>query len=204
MVAAASIGVEQPCRQSPAEQAHVVVLLGGVPFYSGQPRPGRLLPPRSLGKALRQLLKSCESRVREHLKALPPGRSAQAEALVAAYKQWEHRVRTRHLTPHHLRAPEADHFQAFTLPNAVRQQLRRQLAEPLSATAPDCRLRIEARLPITPCLRLLDKVAVYLRAPHYCTRSHRYRPFATGQWEPLAEDRVKAALCCGTLVVVVE
>lgn len=105
MVAAASIGVEQPCRQSPAEQAHVVVLLGGTPLYQGQPRPGRLLPPRSLGKALRQLLKSCESRVREQLKALPPGRPAQAEALVAAYKHWEHRVRTRHLTPHHLRAP---------------------------------------------------------------------------------------------------
>ena len=59
-------------------------------------------------------------------------------------------------------------------------------------------------VPISPCLRLGDKVAVYHREPRYHPRSGRLLPGATGQWQPIAPHRVHAQLVGLHLVVVVQ
>ncbi|HMQ74463.1 MAG TPA: hypothetical protein PKE21_05365, partial [Flavobacteriales bacterium] len=95
-----------------------------------------------------------------------------ARELLGRAKEWAQAVQRRVLAPHRLRIDGGDRFQAFPLPNAVRLQLLRQPAAP----AP---VLVALVVPVTPCMRLLDKVAVHLRPP--CRR--RRRP--TGHWQPL-------------------
>lgn len=236
----ASIGVEIPCRKGAWDDAHLVVLLNGMVLCHCAPRAGRLVPPRSLGKALKLLLTNEGAKVRAQLTQMPKGQKQQADDLVRSFRKWEQGVKDNYLTTHYLRLQPTDHFQAFAAPNAVRCQLMRQCGfvvedaelavpttepaekprakkqrtkkpkpvpeEPLATDLPSapCHVRLLLIWPITPCLRLVDKVAVHLREPHYCQRTHRYRPFATGKWCPVPEDHVHTTLCCGALLVMVE
>lgn len=113
-----------------------------------------------------------------------------ARELLGRAKEWAQAVQRRVLAPHRLRIDGGDRFQAFPLPNAVRLQLLR----PPAAPAP---VLVALVVPVTPCMRLLDKVAVHLRPP--CRR--RRRP--TGHWQPLPEHRVQAQLVGCHVVVVV-
>jgi len=232
----ASIGVEIPCRKGAWDDAHVVVFLNGLVLCHCAPRAGRLVTPRSLGRAIRELIRKDEVRFRKLIANMPSGQKQRADDLVEGFKKWKEHVQENYLTTHYLRLQPIDHFQAFATPNAVRCQLMRQCgfvfedAEPAMPTAepaekprakkqrtkkakpvPEeplatepCHVRLVFIWPITPCLRLVDKVAVHLREPHYCERSQRFRPFATGKWWPVPEDHVCTRLCCGALLVVVE
>lgn len=229
MSRSASIGLEVPCRKRAVATVQVTVTLNEVFLCYCEPRAGRLVPPRALAKALRRILLQEETKVRTQLTTLPKGQQARADELVKAFKSWKKHVEDNYLTPHYLRLLPTEQFKAFALPNALRCQLLRQCyPEPLAQVPPAkkprnkkpeptteqplasaahltaCHVRLVFIWPVTPCLRLLDKVAVYLREPHYCPRTHRYRPFATGNWWPIPDEHVHATLCNGAVMVVVE
>lgn len=166
-------------------------------LYEGQvlgcyaQRTGRLLPPRHLGRDLIALLAQCEKRLRTHIKALPNGHAAHARQLVEAHVNWEKEVRANYLTGHYLRVAQSECFACWEVPEVVRRQLARQQAPGWTGDI----LTIALVLPVTPCLRLLDKVSAYHHAPG---RN------ATGHWVQMADAHVQACLCAGCLVVVVE
>ncbi|MBK8341626.1 MAG: hypothetical protein IPK99_17345 [Flavobacteriales bacterium] len=168
------------------------------------PRSGRLLPPRELGKALRTLLAAHWKQALARYTTLARTDPQQANSLKAQAQAWMEQVRRHHLTPHHLRVPRTDRFSCWALPECVRRQLLRQLAHAPQDLEPQHRLRLLFIVPVTPTLRLLDKLAVYLRAPHTCPRTGRHRPMATGQWWPLPMERVHAELVADVVVVLVE
>ena len=186
-MAYAALGVELPCHRLAPEPCPLWVLYNGEVLGPYGSRPGRLLPPRSLGRALRQLLVGCEAQVRERIKALPPGRTIQAQAMVEDYRRWEARIRAEYLTGHYLRVAHSAHFACWQLPTAVHDQLLRY---PLEGPP----VQLVLLLPLTPCMRPQEKVSVYLHAPG---RS------ATGQWLPWPEERVEVGVWFESLVVVV-
>lgn len=187
----ATLGVELPCRHLPPHDGLLMVLHHRQVLGCYARRTGRLLPPRHLGRELKGLLSGCEQQVRARIKALPAGRAAQAEDMAKEYKAWRKQVEADHLTGHYLRVPHTEQFVCWQLPVAVHDQLVRQHTTPCEPID----LTLVLVLPVTPCLRLLDKVSVYHHAPG---RN------ATGHWVQLPDDHVQACLCGWSLVVVVQ
>ena len=187
----AALGLELPCHKLPPHHGLLMTLYQGQLLGCYPQRTGRLLPPRHLGRELITLLAQCEKRLRERIKALPNGHAVLAQHLVERYQAWEKQVRANYLTGHYLRIAQSECFVCWQLPDCMRRQLERQ-------QTPDWKgdiLTIAVVLPITPCLRLLDKVSAYHHAPG---RN------ATGHWVQVPDAHVQACLCAGCLVVVVE
>lgn len=191
MFARASLGLELPSKRTLPRGIQVYALYREHILCQCTPRSGRLLPPRSLGRAIKALIKQYEDQVAARIKALPDTRRRKAEALklARAFRRWRKAIHKRYLTSHHLRVDQTERFACWGLPEALRQQLLRQA----NAEAPPLRLLFLA--PVTPYIRLLDKVAVYHRAPGR---------FATGQWQQVPQERVHAELCGHWVVVLVE
>lgn len=181
----AALGVELPCKRISPGACPLWILYNGTVLgpYSG--RTGRLLPPRTLARALRKLLVECQAQVRDRILALPPGHTIKAQAMAEDHRRWEKSVRAQYLTGHYLRKPTSDQFACWKLPTAVYDQL---LRDPLDVPL----VQLLLLLPLTtPCP--LDKVTLYLHAPG---RS------ATGQWLPWPQERVQLAVWSTSLVVV--
>ncbi len=194
------IGLELPCRRRPPASSVVLVLVNGCPVYIGGPCAGRLCPPRRLVRAVRALLRSHMQAVRAQADRLAARQPQRARELVVRAKEWTQRVQRHCLAPHRLRVDGGDRFQAFRLPNAVRLQLLRQ-QQPHAPHPVEVQVAIV--VPVTECMRLLDKVALYLRAPHRCPRTGRYgRP--NGHWQPVPDAHVQAQLVGHHVVVVVQ
>lgn len=193
----AAVGLELPCRKAPGTDSLVQLLLRDEPVHTAHRKPGRLLPPRPLAKALRALLRACDHKAMAHARALARTDAVQAAAHEARHHQWLARVRRMHLTPHQLRVPLTDRFACWHLPVSAWRQFMTQLAEPAHTWPRAFRLGLLAQVPITPCLRLGEpwELAVYLHAPS------RY---ATGPWLQVPPERVHARIEGWKVVVRVE
>ncbi|MBK9275933.1 MAG: hypothetical protein IPM49_15530 [Flavobacteriales bacterium] len=191
------IGLELPCRRRPPADSLLLVMVDGRPVYTAGPCAGRLCPPRRLVRAVRALLRGHVQAVRAQADRLALRQPQEARELVGRARDWAQDVQRRVLAPHRLRTDGGDRFQAFPLPNAVRHQLLRQQGTPDAAG-----VQVALVVPITPCMRLLDKVAVYLRAPRRCPRTGR-RTRPTGHWQPVPPAHVQAQLVGHHVVVVV-
>ncbi|MBL7981549.1 MAG: hypothetical protein JNL52_07030 [Flavobacteriales bacterium] len=191
------IGLELPCRRRPPASSLLLVLVDGWPVYTAGPCAGRLCAPRRLVRAVRHLLRAHVQAVRTQADKLALRQPQRAQELLRRAKEWAQAVQRRCLAPHRLRIDGGDRFQAFPLPNAARLQLLRQQ----TAQAPAC-VQVVLVVPVTGCMRLLDKVAVHLRAPRRCPRTGR-RTRPNGHWQPVPEAHVQAQLVGLHVVVVV-
>lgn len=203
MVPQAAMGLELPSTASIPATTLALVLFNGFIIHQCRPRSGRLIGPRQLAKGLEALLRNCEAAMRKRIEKLPRGQLELARLLARGHAYWEQQVRKRYLTGHHLRIPGTEAFGCWALPEAVRLQLLRQFA----ATGPwplANRLRLVLLSPVTEQLRLLDQVAVYLRAPNPCGPKGRTAEGATGLWMPVPPDHVTASLQADMVVVIVE
>lgn len=202
MLGYASIGVEVPDRQRIAADAFVLLLYHGQPLLCCPPRPGRLLPHRHLGPELRKLLNAYHEQVKATCRNLQYTNRPMADALLAQARSWVQRIQQQHLTTHHLRLQPSESFQAFALPDCARLQLlRQQAAGPSDPEASALQVCIAVRA--TSSLRQQEPVAVYLRAPYTCPRTGRRRLCASGQWQPLPDERAQAQVVGQWFVVVV-
>lgn len=186
----ACIGVELPCRRVIPAKSCALVLADDRPIYIGSPHPGRLCPPRRVAREVELLLKHHVHQARTEARRIGPKDPTAADALVKRANAWANGVRKQHLGPHRLRV-QCDRFRAFDLPDIVYQLLVLQAWGTPRAGMP--LLQVCIVVPVLPCLRLLDKVAVYLRAP----------ATTTGQWLPLPEQLVQAELSGRYVLVLV-
>ena len=198
MFARASVGLELPSKRAlpPAVQLYLVHRHAFIAQCSQ--RPGRLLPCRALGRALRALLRAYEIQVERLIRTVPPKRrNGAARNMRRAFRRWRRAIIARYLTGHYLRVNPTERFCCWRLPPCAYEQLLRQLQEAQGLEAGELRLLI--LVPLTPHIAvdlvLQDQLAVYLHAP---ARS------ATGNWLQVPPERVHATVCGGQLVVVVE
>ena len=201
MGAGAAFGLELPCRGRCAPDAFLLVYHGGRLVATSRPRPGRLRPPRRLKRELQDLLAA--HRKATQAAAAAAGGGPVSAALRAAAEAWQARIRACYLTTHYLRVPQTDRFQCFPIPKCVQAQLARQVAGGQEAIRPSGHLSLVALLPVTPSLRLLDKLSAYLRAPGPPGSNGRPGRGATGQWLIVPAERVQARLVGRWVVVVV-
>jgi hypothetical protein len=192
----AHIGVELPCRRSLPAGSCVLVFMDEQPIHLGGPSPGRLCPPRRVVRAVKTLLREHRRTMRERARQLAARDPAAAQALWDRTKAWMADVRTRHLAPHRMRVPLTDRFKAFAIPEVVRLQLLRQIFDQRRPGDPAVQLCLV--VPVAPCLRLLDKVAVYLHAP-----SPLRQPRCTGDWWAVPEHHVQVGLVGAHVAVLV-
>jgi hypothetical protein len=165
-------------------------------IYLSAPCPGRLCAPRKVVREVEALLNSYTQGVRDKARQLAARDPAGAQALWDRAKAWANSVRQQQLAPHRLRVPLHDRFRAFTIPELTRVQLLRQIFDDRRPMDPHISFCLVA--PITPCMRLLDKVAVYLHPP-----TPIRRPYCTGPWWPVPEEHVQTGLVGRHVVVLV-
>jgi len=195
----AALGLELPCRNPVPDHTELYLLYQHRVVLPLCRRPGRLLAPRPLTKALRQLLAECKEHMRQRILALPPGRQRQADELARSYTQWEARVRKQHLARHRLRLPNTYRFACWHLPACAAGQLWHQLHRPQGQHQSAQHLGLLAIVPISPCLRLtdggIDHMAAYLHAPSR---------WLGGPWHQVPDHRITACLWNKHLVVKLE
>jgi len=189
----------------------LLVYHGGRLVATSRPRPGRLRPPRRLKRELQDLLAA--HRKATQAAAAAAGGGPVSAALRAAAEAWQARIRACYLTTHYLRVPQTDRFQCFPIPKCVQVKVARQVAfrlrtamaaeEGQEVNRPSGQVSLVALLPVTPSLRLLDKLSAYLRAPGPPRPNGRPCRGATGQWLIVPAERVQARLVGRWVVVVV-
>jgi hypothetical protein len=165
-------------------------------IHMSAPCPGRLCAPRKVAREVEALLNSYTHGVRDKARQLAARDPAGAQALWDRAKAWAATVRQQQLAPHRLRVPLHDRFRAFEIPELTRVQLLREFFDDLRPMDP--RITFCIVVPITPCMRLLDKVAVYLHPP-----TPIRRPYCTGPWWPVPEEHVQTGLVGRHVVVLV-
>lgn len=197
----ATIALEVPCRRPLHPHSCALVLCNGTPFQVAPMAPGHLRHPPKLAKAVNQIISRFQDSSRTQVNALARTNPDRARTLRQKHELWVARVKKQHLTAHQLRADSSECFRAFAIPDCVRRQLLRQQAP--DAWPQDPLVQVCFVLPVTPKLRLLDKVCAYQRAPQYCPRTKRLRKCNSGHWIPLDPARTQAQLLGHNLVVLV-
>ncbi|MBK8226750.1 MAG: hypothetical protein IPK70_06195 [Flavobacteriales bacterium] len=195
----AALGLELTCRNPVPAHTELYLYYQNRLLLPLSRRPGRLLAPRPLTRALRRLLTECKEHMRQRLLALPPGRQRQADDLAKSYSKWEARVHKEHLARHQQRLPNTYRFACWHLPACAAHRLWRQLY-PLPDTEPQApEIALVAIVPVSPCLRLtdggIDRMAAYLHAPSR---------WLGGPWHQVPDDRITACLWNKHLLVKVE
>ncbi|MBK9175265.1 MAG: hypothetical protein IPM46_02785 [Flavobacteriales bacterium] len=193
----AALALELPCLSPVGPELTALVYYGGQLLHICTPCRGRLTAPRHLGRELDALLRAYLRRATAQALELRASSAFQGRLFLAAAQGWAKRVRRAHLTAHHLRVPRTDSLHCFQLPTAVYRHLLHQLHQPLHQRPVAERLSLRFCAPVTPTMRLLDCVAVYLRPAPTQRRAH-------GPWNLCWHERCHARLGLGKVLVVLE
>lgn len=193
----AAVSLELPCRSAVGPDLLALVYHGSQLLHICTPCTGRLFAPRPLRRELDALLRAYLRRCQAQANELHATNRFHARQLLAAAHGWVKRMRREHLTAHHLRVPRTDSLHCFQLPGLVYRHLLHQWAQPPDRWPPAERLSLRFCAPITPSMRLLDRVAVY----HRLVAPPRHAP---APWTQCWHERIHACLGLGVVYVVVE
>lgn len=190
----AYIGVELPCRRRIPAQSCALVLVDGVPVHLGAPKAGSLCATHRVARQVEALVQEHLERIQAEAAQLHHHDPTAAELLLQRTATWAMAVRTKHYSPHR-RPTFGDRFRAYDIPQLIHRMLLLQVLEQQPAHMPLVQVCLVA--PVLPCMRLLDKVSVYLHIPQPARH-----PSTTGRWWTLPESHVQAELVGHHVVVV--